>query len=189
MSDQSSFNLSVAALAGRRIDSKDSGKKRFPLTEAENVAKKLFQHFQNEKVKHLFCSAACGADIIAIEVANELGIPCTIVIPFTRKIFKKTSVLDRPGDWGDRFDRLINTVQENNKLIQLGFNPDDVTAFSKTNSWILSNALKSELPQKLAFVVWEGQPRGNDDFTAEFLDSAHSQGFKTKSILTIREKK
>ena len=188
MSGQSSLNFSVAALAGRRIDSKDSGKIRFPLTEAKNVAKKLFQHFQQENVKHLFCSAACGADIIGLEVANELGIPCTIILPFPRNIFKKTSVLDRPGAWGDRFDRLVNAAQENNNLIQLGFDPGDVTAFSKTNSWILSNALKSEIHHKLAFVVWEGKSRGNDDFTYEFFNNARSQGFKTKSILTIRKK-
>ena len=189
MSDQSSFDFSVAALAGRRIDSKNSGKKRFPLTETENVAKKIFQHFRNEKVKHLFCSAACGADIIAIEVASKLGIPCTIVIPFPRNIFKKTSVLDRPGAWGDRFDDLIDAAQKKNKLIQLGFAPNDAKAFSKTNSWILNSALNSKFPNKLAFVVWEGKPRGNDDFTAEFFDNAHFKGFKMKSILTIRKTK
>ena len=189
MIDQSYLKFTVAVLAGRRIDSDDSIKTRFPLTETENVANKLFQHFQDEKVKHLVCSAACGADIIAIEVANKLGIPTTIVLPFPRNIFKKISVSDRPGDWGDRFDRLIDVAQENNNLIELGFDPGDVKAFSKTNTWILNKALKSELPHKLAFVVWEGKPRGDDDFTAEFLNNAHSHGFKTKPILTIREKK
>jgi hypothetical protein len=40
-------------------------------------------------------SAACGADIIASEVASEIGLRRRIVLPFARDLFRETSANDR----------------------------------------------------------------------------------------------
>lgn len=186
MVDRNILAPAVAALAGRRIDAQDTGDSRFPLTAAEHVFHNLIRRFRQERVERLVCSAACGADILALEAAKELAIPATVVLPFAPDIFRNISVTDRPGDWGERYDLLVKAARDRNDLIELGFDAVDENAFSKTNSWIIQSALTSRFLRKLAFVVWEGRSRGGDDSTADFLNNALSQGFEKKSVLTKR---
>lgn len=184
MLDRRCVMPAVAALAGRRIDAQDADNLRFPLAEAEHVAQKLLRHFRHEHIKHLVCSAACGADILALEAAEKLAIPATVVLPFAPYIFRKISVTDRSGNWGERFDRLIVAARDRDDLVELGFGAGDENAFSETNRQIIHWALTLRFHRKLAFVVWEGQSRGKDDSTAEFLDMALSKGFERRSVLT-----
>lgn len=186
MVDRSSVTPAVAVLAGRRIDAQDADGSRFPLVETEHVFHKLFRRFRQERIERLVCSAACGADILALEAAKALAIPATVVLPFASHIFRRISVTDRPGNWGERFDRLVDAARERNDLVELGFKSGDNKAFTATNHRIIQAALVSGLHRKLAFVVWEGRPRGGDDSTAEFLNMALSQGFEKKTILTRR---
>lgn len=78
---RNSIPPAIAALAGRRIDPQDADDLRFPLSEAEHVVHKLLRRFRQERVVRLVCSAACGADILALEAANELAIPATVILP------------------------------------------------------------------------------------------------------------
>ncbi len=176
----------VAALAGRRIDMQHAGHVRFPLAEDDKVFEKIIRRFRKEQVKHLVCSAACGADILALEVANKISIPATIILPFAPHIFREISVTDRPGNWGERFDRILGASHGRNDIIVLGLGTDDEHAFSKTNSQIIHSTLISRYHRKLAFVVWEGKSRGKDDSTAEFINMALSKGLEKMSVLTTR---
>jgi len=186
MVDRSCVLAAVAALAGRRIDAQDAFNLRFPLIEAEYVFHKLLCRFRQERVERLVCSAACGADILALEAARELAIPATVVLPYAPHTFRKISVTDRPGNWGERYDRLVQAARDSDDLIVLGLDTDNEKAFTVTNHRIIQAALTSEFHRKLAFVVWEGRTRGGDDSTAEFLNTALSQGFEKKSVLTKR---
>lgn len=183
---RNSMPPAIAALAGRRIDSQEADDVRFPLAEEEHVLHKLLRRFRQEHVVRLVCSAACGADILALEAANELAIPATVILPFAPNIFRKISVTDRPGDWGERFDRLMKAALDRDDLIQLGFDPSHKHAFSATNHRIIETVLGSEIPRRLAFAVWEGRSRGEDDSTAEFLKMALSQGYEKRTVLTKR---
>jgi hypothetical protein len=176
----------VAALAGRRIDPLEADELRFPLAEADHVFHKLLRRFRQEHIERLVCSAACGADILAIEAAEQLRIPLTVVLPFAPSTFRKTSVTDRPGNWGKRFDKLIETVHRRGALVELGLRVDDENSFSETNSQIIHSALSSEYHRKIAFVIWDGRSRKGDDSTAEFLKMALSMGFEKRSVLTKR---
>lgn len=189
MLGHNSLTTAVAALAGRRIDARNANDLRFPLTESEHVARKLLLRFRHEHVKHLVCSAACGADILALEAARELAIPATVVLPFAPHHFRKISVTDRPGNWGERFDRLVEAASDRDDLIELGLAPGDERAFIATNHRIIQAALALGFNRKLAFVVWEGRTRGKDDLTAEFLNLALSQGFEKRSVITKRRGK
>src|SRR6476646_7796432 len=62
----------TAALAGRRIDAADSEKSRFPLANVSLVRDRLRELFIKRGVDTLVCSAACGADLVALEVAEHL---------------------------------------------------------------------------------------------------------------------
>lgn len=179
------FNTpAVVALSGRRIDAEDADTPRFPLAEAKYVADKIFRCFRQERVEHLVCSAACGADILALEAAQKLAIPTTIVLPFTPEIFRKLSVTDRPGDWGKRFDDLVAVSRDRGSLIELGLDVSDVDAFSAAIEQIIRIANTTGAYRRLACVVWEGVSRGHGDSTAEFLNLALSRGFEKRVVLT-----
>lgn len=189
VNNRRSVTPTVAALAGRRIDAQDSPNIRFPLSEAEHVSQKLIRHFRHENITHLICSAACGADILALEAAEKLAISTTIVLPFAPQIFREISVTDRPGNWGKRFDRLVVAARDQNDLIVLGMETNDRRAYSETNRQIIHLAVTSRFQRKIAYVVWDGKPRGSDDSTAEFLGMAISKGFTKRSVLTKRRGK
>ena len=100
----------IIALAGRRIDAPDAKASRFPLSKVDEVKEKLRALFISLKPKTLVCSAACGADLLALQVAGELGIQRSILIPFDEQLFKSTSVMDRPGDWDLLYDKICDAV-------------------------------------------------------------------------------
>lgn len=185
MINQSRVTSTIAALAGRRIDAHDSEISRFPLAESEHVFRKLLRRFRQEHIDRLVCSAACGADILALEAATELSIPTTIVLPFSPNIFRDVSVVDRPGEWGMRYDQLVEAARARNDLIELGFDAGDESAFTATNHRILRATLAFGLHRKLAFVVWEGRSRGEGDSTAEFLRVALTLGFEKRVVRTV----
>ena len=100
MSNQSrSEDGAVIALAGRRIDAADTNPPRFPLEAVPTVRRRLADLLAKERAVALVCSAACGADLMALEEAERLGLRRRIVLPFPPERFRKTSVIDRPGDW------------------------------------------------------------------------------------------
>jgi hypothetical protein len=188
MAHQSSIPPALAVLAGRRIDAANAVESRFPPDEAEHVARKLARHFRQERVNRLVCSAACGADILALEVAERLAIPATLVIPFASNIFRENSVTDRTGNWGERFDRLVTAARRRGDLVELGLDIKDEKAFTAANETIVQLASSPGHYRRLAFVVWEGKTRGSSDATADFLNRALSRGFEKRTVFTIRRR-
>ena len=181
----------IVALAGRRIDKPDAETPRFPLTSVDLVRGRLHHLLSEKKAAALVCSAACGADLLALEVARDLGIRRRVILPFTREHFRKTSVVDRPGDWGKLFDAVCDEVSEQGDLVILGRSEDDEAAYSVASSAILEEAAQLQPPKKnkddnslLAVIVWEGASRGDDDETAAFARQAGSRGFAVEEILT-----
>jgi hypothetical protein len=63
----------VAALAGRRVDAADAAAPRFPLANVGAVRERLKTLLRAQGSAALVCSAACGADLIALDVAGALG--------------------------------------------------------------------------------------------------------------------
>jgi hypothetical protein len=111
-------------------------------------------------------------------------IPATIVLPFAPDIFRRVSVTDRPGNWGERFDRLVEVARKNDELIEVGVDEADENAYVVANHRIIEAALGAGITRKLAFIVWEGHSRGSDDATAEFLKTALANGFEKISVIT-----
>ncbi|GAB3636715.1 hypothetical protein GCM10027422_23050 [Hymenobacter arcticus] len=179
-------DLRVAALAGRRPDASDAKDIRFPLSNVTAVRKKLMRLFMDYSFTHLVCAAACGADLIALDVATELKMKRHIILPFSPADFRSSSVIDRPGDWGELYDKIIWEAKEANCLHLLGYSLDDNEAFTKTTQAIIDQA-KELANDSLAFgvVVWEGHSRGDDDFTKEFAALSQKEGLHKAEILTI----
>ncbi len=137
-----------------------------------------------QKATALVCSAACGADLIALEVAGELRIRRRVVLPYSREQFRRSSVIDRPGDWGAIFDQIISNVE----VVVLPFRPDDPGAYPQANAAIVREAerLSHDTGQGiLAVVAWDGKSRGADDLTAAFREQAVRSGYRVAEVLTL----
>src|SRR5947209_4010396 len=122
----------IVALAGRRIDAPDAETPRFPLRSVGSVRDRLRQVLKDRVA--LVCSAACGADLLALEQASLLRIRRKVILPFAREDFRNTSVVDRPGDWGPLFDRLLAEVEKVGDLVVLPGKPDDDQAYANANA-------------------------------------------------------
>ena len=175
----------IVALAGRRIDAPDDKTPRFPLENVKAVRERIRGVLKGRRA--LVCSAACGADLIALEQASAEGMRRRVVLPFPKEHFRETSVVDRPGDWGSLFDQIIEEVERSGELVVLPSKPDDEDAYAKASAEILEQAARLEtadLPGVLAVVVWDGASRGPDDLTAAFLHGAKQGGYATVEVAT-----
>src|SRR5690349_14846625 len=97
----------ILAQAGRRIDAPNASIARFPAANIELVRGRIRKYFEAAKPDFLVSSAACGTDLLCLEVAGELKINRVVLLPTDPKIFRNSSVVDRPGNWGEMFDRLL----------------------------------------------------------------------------------
>ena len=176
----------VAALAGRRVDTRDATVPRFPLRNVPQVRAQLQRLFAREAVELLVCSAACGADLTALDVACAAGIRCKVVLPFEAKRFRATSVVDRPGDWGELFDRLMARIESAGDLLAIGDEADLERAYLRANAVIVEQAcVGARDRRRLAVVVWEGQAREGADATEHFRRLASQAGMEERPIFTF----
>jgi hypothetical protein len=177
----------IIALAGRRTDAANAPVARFPLEKSATVRERLLTTFKEQRATDLVASASCGADLLALAAAAELGMRCHIVLPFSPDEFRALSVVDRPGDWGNVFDQFIREVEAMGQLLLLGAD-SSTNAEALEEIFILTNRVILEKAQQLAggtgdprpaqddvlaVIVWEGQSRGNGDLTANFAVLAH----------------
>ena len=187
----------IVALAGRRIDAEDADPVRFPSNHIEKVKRKLSSFFIASKPDYLVCSGACGADLIALDVAGKLNIKRKMVLPFDANIFRSTSVTDRKGNWGNLFDSIYTDLNEGLNVIILNFTKDDKDAYEKTNVAILKTAdalfEKSKPEQnfdasekKVAVIIWEGKPKDSNDTTDHFRKEAKKRVYKIEEINCLR---
>lgn len=177
----------VIALAGRRVDAPAAKQPRFPSENVDRVGERIQNLFAARNASALVCSAACGADLLALEAARRRHMRRRIVLPFSREAFRRTSVVDRPGDWGTRYDRALDQIEEENNLVVLGRREDDSGAYAATNSIILDEA--ASLAQNLglgllAVIVWD-ESRGPGDITEQFLNEATRRHIEVAAVSTL----
>ena len=163
----------VIALAGRR-----------------NVghAEDRMRDFFKTPIRALVCAAASGADLLALDIAGKGRIRRRILLPFGKTLFRETSLEDPDKRWLEPYDRIIAEVEQAHDLVVLGFDEKDPAAYSKTNTAILEEArrlAKQENTKVCAVVVWDGESRGPEDFTADFLDQAHARNMTVTEIKTL----
>jgi len=162
----------IIALAGRRVDAIGAKQSRFSPEpqNIERVRRRLRAMLISKGSIALVSSAACGADLLALEEAGLLGLRRTIVLPFSRAKFRSTSVVDRPGNWGALYDKAVEEVHMQGDLIVLDRGLEG-SAYVKTNHTIIEKAiaLGRDLKHPVSAVrVWEGKSRGTGDLTEEF---------------------
>src|SRR5215472_11655664 len=186
----------VVALVGRRIDPEPTLTPRFPFDQVDRVSMEIADQLRRSRAVALVCSAACGADLIALETAQKMGLRTRIILPFPAARFRETSVVDRPRPefWGNMFDRVASAARANDNLVELDA-PEADDAYSMTNGVIIREAKKLAgfknrersigSLRLIALVVWEGASRGSDDNTNKFVQLARESGFRIEQVLTL----
>lgn len=187
----------IVALAGRRPDPVGATSERFPLENAGSVEARLRERFREWKTDVLICSAAAGSDLLALRAARDIGLRRLIVLPFSPKRFRESSVVDRPGGWGELYDVMIADAAAADDLIVLELE-EDGRAYERVNEVILERAKElagaaggeeKSAPGEngtavRAVIVWEGKPRPGHDLTAAFARLAEEKGIPVTPIVT-----
>ncbi|HEY7780604.1 MAG TPA: hypothetical protein VIC85_10390 [Ktedonobacterales bacterium] len=190
----------IIALAGRRIDAPDASVPRFPLASVPTVRERMRDLLVDRGARGVVCSAACGADLLALEVAGALGLRRRIVLPFDQEAFRAASVVDRPGDWGPVYDRVRDEVEARGDLRVLQTPPPRHAGYVRVVTAILDEAITlasaaahtggvadQDGPGErvLAVAVWDGTPRGPDDLTAAFIAGARERALPVVQVPTL----
>lgn len=176
----------VLALAGRRTDAVGAQVRRFPIENLALVRNRLDALMAAQKPEALVCSAAAGADLLALDVACERGLQLRVVLPFQREPFREKCVMDGGGDFGGLFDRILDVVERRGELVCLeaAATPDE--SYLAANEAILSQAARLARPDPpIAVIVWEGRSRGPDDYTQAFGNAARERGLTVLEVLTL----
>jgi|SRR6187431_3265701 len=183
MGEDSAKHRTVVALAGRRIDAEAAEEARFPLSNVAGVKEQLLHALAATRPAALVCAAACGADLLALAAAGDLGIKRRIVLPASKAEFRSSSVVDRPGPWAELFDRIVARVEAEGELVlhELGTGDE---AYRAGNRAIFEAA--QPLGEALeAWLVWDGQPRDEQDLTLHFANEAWTRGVPLRELLTV----
>jgi hypothetical protein len=95
-------------------------------------------------------------------------------------------VTDRPGDWGDVYDRVLKTSRV--KVLRL---PEGQQGYLETNLKLLDRGQvlgRKYSTSTEALVVWDKKTRGPDDVTGHFLAQAKLRRIPVIEITTLRER-
>ncbi len=192
----------ILAFGGRRVDAPGEVPMRFPAEQIQTVRQRVETAFIRENVSQLVSSAACGADLIALHVAQTLGIPFRIILPFSVERFRETSVVDPPRrsgwNWGNLYDAIIKVALGRNALRILEDEKGLEPSYAGVNQALVQEAMSlgavSGLPPSSsgpdlflvkAMIVWDGSPRGPKDLTVNFAEEARSHNLPVIEVLTF----
>ena len=97
----------VLVFTGHMIDERGRATARFPAALEGRVREALRARLAAIRPVAAYGSAACGADILCLELVRELGGETHVVLPFPPAEFRRASVDIVDGDWGERFERAL----------------------------------------------------------------------------------
>jgi len=191
----------IVALAGRRIDARGARVARFPLGNVPLVRERIRLALLDLDARTVVCSAAAGADLLALEVASTLGLRRFVVLPYARERFRQHSVIDRPGDWEASFLRVCREQRELGGLRTLRMRGtfhessrrasrvilDDAQALGAYGTHGVGRGLVQGAQEErvTAVVVWDGTVRGASDLTADFAAEARRRGLPVVEVPTV----
>jgi tetratricopeptide (TPR) repeat protein len=169
----------VLVFSGHMIDRPDRPAPRFPPDSEPAIAETVHSRLAEVRPVAVYGSAACGADILCLEAARDLGAEIHITLPFPPTEFREFSV-DFPatGNWGERFDSLLEaadslTVTSENRA------SGSASTFHYAN--IVQTGLcrlRAELlgTTTVGLAVWDGQVGDDAGGTATAVDLWQRRG-------------
>jgi hypothetical protein len=173
----------IIVAAGRRVDAPDTVVARFPAHNVAEVRKRIHLAIYQQMPVGVVSAAACGADLLLLDVAGEMQVPRYILVPSEPEAFRLSSVTDRPGNWGSLYTAVLSTSQ-----VEILGLPVGQEGYLETNVKLLDRAealATKEQTSVKALVVWNGESRGPDDVTAHFLGQAQRRKIPILFISTL----
>ena len=175
----------VLVFTGHMIDAPERSEPRFPQHIAEEVRGRIRSRIERLRPAAAYGSAACGADILCLEVVRELGGELHIVLPFPAEQFRSESVeFCGQGDWGERFQRLLEDASEV-MVISEKPPPNGVSTFEYANLVMTGLArLRSQvLDTNLhGLAIWDGSIAGDVGGTSSVVDMWRRYGVATDRV-------
>jgi hypothetical protein len=141
----------------------------------------LLPHLERHRGATLVCSAAAGADLVALDLASALGLPCRIVLPSDAAEFRRGSVEDRGERWVTLFRELVErALPERLVAIQ----PGGEDPYLAANTAILDEGMRvaGDPREVLAIIVWDGKRERPPDYTEAFRTAAVERGFEVVEL-------
>ncbi len=178
--------LGIVACSGHLIDSPGKNR-RFPQEAEEIVRSKIEKKLSEIGATCGYSSAACGTDILFLEVMAERGGETHIFLPFRKDEFIQTSVQREGTDWIDRFEKVLDKATSVHYVTNEGYYQDD-TLFSFCNDVMLGfTAMRgrglNEDPHLLLF--WDGNS-GEEGGTGDVAES-WSKTFSEPIVICANE--
>jgi hypothetical protein len=178
----------IVALAGRRVDSDDAEIERFPVRNIRRVQTAIATELEKHRAKAVVSSAAAGVDLLGIAAAIKLRIDIHVILSPNIEEFARTSVEDRGPDWVKHFTSAIAAIPPNH-IVRLPAQASIADTFRSINERILNEAIALSEPSRsrkpICFAAWDGQSRGEEDFSAHFLARAEALGLPIVTINTL----
>lgn len=192
MTPRESINGMVVVVAGRRIDPPHAAISRFPLEYRRTVSRRIRAALKTLQATVVVSSAACGADLLALDAARALGLRRRIVLPYQEDWFLVDSVTDRPGRWKTLFQRTLNEARTAGDVVTLRERRGAGEAYRAANERMLAEALKLARKENherpgaalAGLIIWEGSARGPDDVTDHLRQRLEAEGARVVSVIT-----
>jgi hypothetical protein len=163
----------VVVYTGHMIDAPGRSQPRFPPERESAVRADILARLERLGPIAAYGSAACGADILCLECIAELGGELHIVLPFSAEQFRATSVDLQPhGDWGERFERLLEKA---NEVLVISQRPPPAGESIFQYSNLILTGLAKLRAQMLdtdlhGIAVWDGKPAAGEGGTGSIAD-------------------
>jgi hypothetical protein len=178
--------MTVIALSGRRIDVPGTTTPRFPAENVDAVRARIYAALERLGARILVCSAACGADLTALEAAGALSLTRRVFLPFDESRFLQTSVIDRGVEWREPFERMMAALRAENAVVTLEGGEDETASYAAADAAILDEAEALGLATKAAVVVMlvAEAEAAYEGMKGSFAEAAKKRGLAMVSIST-----
>ncbi|MBD0370938.1 MAG: DUF4071 domain-containing protein [Pyrinomonadaceae bacterium] len=175
----------VVIFTGHMIDSPERDRPRFPPELESAVKDAIRERLLKLNAGFGYSSAACGSDILFLEVMNEIGGKTHVVLPYERDQFIEDSVRGATHKgWKERFEAVMSrassvTVASHYKLEGGDASYEYANQLIHGLAIIKAAQLETEI---LALAVWDGGEGDGRGGTRSAIDEWQQQGLKIDLI-------
>ena len=166
----------VVVVSGHMIDRPDRDTPRFPASAEANVTLALRRQLEVWRVNSgtlLLSGGARGADIVAAELARNLGAEVWLLLPEPPGAFVASSVAIDGTAWTHRFERLRSHVTTLVQDDELGPLAPGENRYERNNRWLLETGRAHAPPNDLRIVVvWDNERADGPGGTQDFIERA-----------------
>jgi tetratricopeptide (TPR) repeat protein len=175
----------VLLFSGHMVDKPRRAQPRFPPGMEAEVAGRIRDAVNAIGPAAAYGSAACGADILCLEAVRDAGGELHVVLPFPAEDFRRVCV-DFPGsgNWGERFDRLLETAVSVH-VISDHFATGSDSTFEYANLVLTGlGKLRARMLETSAvgLAVWDGHPGDGPVGTASMIQAWRRHQVETRIV-------